>query len=178
MTRRSALRAVLSPRTVLGTAVNALLIGTLCLRWLTRMYWGRSFMFKYDEWVKFTEFASIAVSVAGAAWLCSLGLALWHRPPGPVWWRVAVQALLIGALVSFLAGALLPILRVMSRLSDPTDLPVLLVIVPNVAVMLATMSGLLLVVGFLTNRSAAWVRRCSGATGGDDHGGERAVQGE
>lgn len=174
MTRQAALRAVLSPRVVLGTALDALLIGTLCLLWLTQLYWGRPYMRVTDEWMKFTFFVSIAASVSGAAWLCSLGLALWHRPPEPVWWRVALQALLTGALVSFLAGALLPIFRVMTRLSDPTDLPVLLVIVPNVAVMLATMSGLLPVVGFLTNRSAAWVRRCSGASGG----GGRAVQGE
>lgn len=175
MTRRAALRAVLSPRVVLGTALDALLIGTLCLLWLTRMYWGRSFMFKYDEWVKFTEFASIAVSVGGAAWLCSLGLALWHRPPEPVWWRVALHALLTGALMSFLAGALFTLAGLSSA---PLISLMLLPMTAGMAVIFAAVSGLLPVVGFLTNRSAAWVRRCSGASGGDDHSGGRAIQGE
>ncbi|MFN4252966.1 hypothetical protein [Deinococcus sp.] len=115
--RWSALRAVLSPRTVLGTGLDALLIGTLCLLWLTRLFWGHPFMRITDEWTKFTFFAHIAGSVGGAAWLCSLGLAAWHRPLDTAWWRVAA------------------------------------------------MSGLLPVAGFLTARSAAWVRRH--APGGD-----------
>ena len=160
MTRRSTLRAVLLPRVVLGTALDALLIATLCLLWLTRMYWSQSFMRVTDEWMKFMSFVSIAASVGGAAWLCSLGLALWQRPPDMVWWRVALQALLTGALVSFLAGV--PYAFMTKQLHDQSDLPLMLVFAPSMAVCIAAMSGLLPVVGFLTNRSAAWVRRCSG----------------
>lgn len=61
MTRRAALRAVLSPRVVLGTALDALLIGTLCLLWLTQLYWGRPYMRVTDEWMKFTFFVPIAL---------------------------------------------------------------------------------------------------------------------
>jgi len=167
--------AALSPRTVLGTAVDALLIGTLCLRWLTRMYWGRSFMFKYDEWVKFMSFVPIAGSVGGAARLCSLGLAAWHRPLDRAWGRGAAQAFITGALVAFVVRALFTLAGLSSA---PMISLTLLPMAAGMAVIVAAVSGLLPVVGFLTNRSAAWVRRCSGATGGDGHGGERAVQGE
>ncbi|GGS29666.1 hypothetical protein [Deinococcus knuensis] len=156
MTRRAALRAVLSPRTVLGTALDALLIGTLCLLWLTQLCWGRPFMRMTDEWTKFTFFAHIAGSVGMAAWLCSLGLAAWHRPLDTAWWRVAAQALLTGALVSFVAGALYSL---HDLLNAPLIVLSLLPVAATMAIMMAAMSGLLPVAGFLTNRSAAWVRR-------------------
>ncbi|AKH17130.1 hypothetical protein [Deinococcus soli (ex Cha et al. 2016)] len=175
MTRRAALRAVLSPRVVLGTALDALLIGTLCLLWLTQLYWGRPYMRVTDEWMKFTFFVPIAVSVSGAAWLCSLGLAAWHRPLDRARWRVATQALITGALVSFVAGALFTLAGLSSA---PLISLMLLPMTAGMAVIFAAVSGLLPVVGFLTNRSAAWVRRCSGESGGDDHSGGRAIQGE
>ncbi|WP_119672418.1 hypothetical protein [Deinococcus sp. RM] len=175
MTRRATLRAFLSPRVVLGTALDALLIGTLCLLWLTQLCWGRPYLRVTDEWMKFTFFVPIAGSVGGAAWLCSLGLAAWHRPLDRARWRVAAQAFITGALLAFVARALLTLAGLSS--APPISLT-LLPMAAGMAVIVAAMSGLLPVVGFLTNRSAAWVRRCSGATGGDGHGGGRAVQGE
>ncbi|GAA0509480.1 hypothetical protein [Deinococcus depolymerans] len=156
MTRWAALRAVLSPRTVLGTGLDALLIGTLCLLWLTRLFWGHPYMRVTDEWTKFMFFVPITGSVGVAAWLCSLGLAAWHRPLDTAWWRVAAQGLLTGVLVSFVAGALYSL---HDLLSAPLIVLSLLPVAATMAVMMAAMSGLLPVVGFLTNRSAAWVRR-------------------
>ncbi|GGS10988.1 hypothetical protein [Deinococcus sedimenti] len=161
MTRRAALRAVLSPRVVLGTALDALLIGTLCLLWLTQLCWGRPYMRVTDEWMKFTFFVPIAASAGGAAWLCSLGLAAWHRPLDRAWWRVAAQAVITGALVAFVAGALFTLAGLSS--APPSSL-MLLPMAAGMAVIFAAVSGLLPVVGFLTNRSAAWVRRTAGVT--------------
>ncbi|BBN96427.1 hypothetical protein DEIGR_100123 [Deinococcus grandis] len=173
MTRRATLRAVLSPRVVLGTALDALLIGTLCLLWLTQLCCP--YMRVTDEWMKFMSFVPIAASVGSATWLCSLGLAAWHRPLDRARWRVAAQAVITGGLVAFVAGALFTLADLSST---PLISLMLLPMAAGMAVIFAAVSGLLPVVGFLTNRSAAWVRRCSGATGGDDHGRERAVQGE
>lgn len=165
MTRWAALRAVLSPRTVLGTALGALLIGTLCLLWLTQLCWGRPYLRVTDEWAKFMSFVPIAGSVGGAAWLCSLGLAAWHRPLDRARWRVAAQAFITGALVAFVAGTLftLPVLS-----SAPLISLTLLPMAAGMAVIMAAVSGLLPVVGFLTNRSAAWARRTAGVTGRSD----------
>ena len=165
MTRWAALRAVLSPRTVLGTALGALLIGTLCLLWLTQLCWGRPYLRVTDEWAKFMSFVPIAGSVGGAAWLCSLGLAAWHRPLDRAWWRVAAQAVITGGLVSFVAGALFTLAGLSSA---PLISLTLLPMAAGMAVIMAAVSGLLPVVGFLTNRSAAWARRTAGVTGRSD----------
>ena len=141
---------------MLGTGLDALLIGALCLLWLTRLFWGHPFMRMTDEWAKFMFFVPIAGSVGVAAWLCSLGLAAWHRPLDTAWWRVAAQGLLTGALVSFVAGALYSLGGLPSA---PLIVLSLLPVAATMAVMMAAMSGLLPVAGFLTARSAAWVRR-------------------
>lgn len=77
-------------------------------------------------------------------------------PLDTAWWRVAAQGLLTGALVSFVAGALYSLGGLPSA---PLIVLSLLPVAATMAVMMAAMSGLLPVAGFLTARSAAWVRR-------------------